>query len=115
MNWQSVNENLSVSPLHGHSLPGYLMQRCQQCGEHWAFTHVCPQQPALKPQLPIAGTLESLRQQIDELQRRAAAVEKAYAAACKFIDVHVGDPDITQAMREAWAEFTDARNALETR
>jgi hypothetical protein len=46
---------------------------------------------------------------------RRLLLEQAYAAACAFIDAHVGDPDMTQKMRDTHAEFVRLRKELESR
>jgi hypothetical protein len=42
----------------------------------------------------------------------AQQLERAYNAACAFIDCHVADPDITDEMVKTHAIFTEQRAAL---
>lgn len=39
-------------------------------------------------------------------------LEAGWVAACAFIDAHIGDPDMTQRMRDTYAEFQKWRGIL---
>lgn len=45
---------------------------------------------------------------------RADDLASAWAAACAFIDAHVGDPDMTDEMVRTYAEFQRWREHLKT-
>lgn len=72
-----------------------------------------------------AGHRRALFDYVRKLEAQAADAERwaaecnrrddhisAWLAACDFIDAHVGDPDITQRMRDTYAEFQKWREHL---
>jgi|JFJP01.1.fsa_nt_gi cell division septum initiation protein DivIVA len=57
-------------------------------------------------------TLESIEKRIAEAAAEMERYRKAFCAARAFIEVHVGDPDITPNMVHKYAEYQAACEGL---
>lgn len=87
-------------PVVNHSIGVGASQGCKPVH----LVHIEPEDAAYI----AAANPANLRALLDEVQ----ALRAAFDAACRFIDVHAGDPDMTVEMVSAYAEFQRQRELV---